>query len=144
MFSSCSSGREGGYRRDGLAFSNATFSNRGHFGARLVLSFFGSTKKFFPPARGKIPRCGLFPPFNYCACIAAVSLIWGGKEAANKNVQFSCLPSCGYKQSSKRQVPTKVNTTQNRVQRIPQESICFVSRQLKISCRVGGGSTTGE
>ena len=74
----------------------------------------------------------------------AVSLIWGGKEAANKNVQFSCLPSCGYKQSSKRQVPTKVNTTQNRVQRIPQESNYFVFRQLKISCREGGGSTTGE
>ena len=51
-------------RRDGLAFANATFSIRGHFGAR--------------------------------------------------------------------------------VQRIPQESNYFVFRQLKISCREGGGSTTGE
>ena len=66
----------------------------------------------------------------YSTAQGAVLSIWGGLKAANKNEQFSSLPSCGYKRSSSRQVPIKVNTTQNRVQRIPQESNNFVFRQL--------------
>ena len=55
---------------------------------------------------------------------------------SSRAVDTSRVPTAKFQQNS--------TTTQNRVQRIPQESNYFVFRQLKISCREGGGSTTGE